>query len=267
MEDRSASGCLRGKRDIRDYHIKKHVALAVNLPAAYECTQLPEVKDQGAVGSCVAHATSEILEAQAGCNTKLSTNFIYGIHNKLYGSEGPGMYLREACKIVKDYGDPEYVFCPENTEVREVYKIAEEAFRSIDARNNACQYRIKGYARLANETDVKYALLNYGPVLGSVIWYNDNTVKNGVLIKGAQKSGGHAIMVYGYNEQGFLCLNSWGKKWGNKGKFILPYDYQLDETYVLLPRDKDQDEIAKPVRNDFVDVIYKIINFFINLFR
>jgi C1A family cysteine protease len=42
--------------------------------------------------------------------------------------------------------------------------------------------------------------------------------------------GGHAILVCGYNNttQKFICRNSWGPKWGDKGYFYLPYAYLLN---------------------------------------
>ena len=38
-----------------------------------------------------------------------------------------------------------------------------------------------------------------------------------------QKTGGHAFALVGYNEDGFVVQNSWGKKWGNCGFAILTY--------------------------------------------
>ena len=39
--------------------------------------------------------------------------------------------------------------------------------------------------------------------------------------------GGHAVMAVGYDEEKELLLvrNSWGKEWGDKGYFRMPYDY------------------------------------------
>jgi hypothetical protein len=76
---------------------------------------------------------STILEYHAHTTQKLSTNFIYGIRKKLYGSQGQGMQLRHACKIVTDYGDPFEKDCPGNTEVPNVFEIAENV---IDTRKS-----------------------------------------------------------------------------------------------------------------------------------
>lgn len=39
--------------------------------------------------------------------------------------------------------------------------------------------------------------------------------------------GGHAVLAVGYDEarRRFLIRNSWGRKWGKRGYFTLPYDY------------------------------------------
>lgn len=39
--------------------------------------------------------------------------------------------------------------------------------------------------------------------------------------------GGHAVLMIGYDnsEKSFICQNSWGEEWGDKGFFYLPYRY------------------------------------------
>jgi C1A family cysteine protease len=43
--------------------------------------------------------------------------------------------------------------------------------------------------------------------------------------------GGHAILVVGYDltKQHFICRNSWGSEWGDKGYFYLPFGYLSDD--------------------------------------
>ena len=200
------NGCLPGKKDIRDYKINKK-AMALQYPESFKCDIIMPVKDQGRVGSCVAHSSAEILEYHEGVN--LSTNFIYGIHNKLYGSEGPGMYLREACKIINKYGDPAYDYCPGNSEVTYVYEIANKAFENDEVMKNASMHKAKRYARLFTADEIKYALMNYGPVLIAIDWYDDNKLdKDFVMCKGTKNPGGHALMLYGWDEKGWLIQNS-----------------------------------------------------------
>lgn len=208
---RGGLGYKKSPIDIRDFTFKKKAVKLMSsaFPAEYECPVKTKVKNQGGVSSCVAHSAAEILEYHNPTKT-FSTNFIYGIHKKLYGSNGPGMFLRTAAKIMNDYGDPEYDYCKGNTEIERVYAIANEAFINPEAMENAKQYRISKYARVSSVSDIKYALMNHGPVLGAIMWYADNKLKNYVLQKGTVFDGGHAIVVRGWNKDGWICQNSWG---------------------------------------------------------
>ena len=259
-------GCLPGKIDVRDYKIKKKIAMAMQYPETYEAKRGPYLKQQGSVGSCVAHATSEVLEAHRTDGEKLSTNFIYGIHKKLYATLGPGMYLRDACNIALNYGDPAYGLCPGNVEVTRVYEIAEEAFANEEVLKDAATNTIDSYSRLKTADDIKFAIMNYGPVLAAIEWYSGNKVKEGKLIKSGNKDGGHAIMLYGWTPEGWLMQNSWGKGWGVNGCCILPYDYKLSEAYAFVPKKNIPSDIIIPKRNFLLDLLYDAINAILNFF-
>ena len=258
-------GCALSPFDSRDFKV---CATEEALP---ECFELDfsnvKVKNQGSVSSCVAHAMSTILEYHAHNTNELSTNFIYGIRKKLYNQEGKGMYLRDACKIATNYGDTLEADCPGNTEIPKVYDIAAEAMEDEGAMETAAAYRTKSYYSCKTIEDIKYALVHYGPVIISIKWYRDYKVKDGVLVGGyTQDYGYHALVAYGYNEQGFLIQNSWGKNWGNKGRFILPYDIKIEEARGLI--DLENDEYLPPKRlNAFVDFLYKAFNYLVNFFK
>ena len=44
---------------------------------------------------------------------------------------------------------------------------------------------------------------------------------------GEKVVGGHAVLCVGYDDKSrtFLIRNSWGKSWGLKGYFKMPYSY------------------------------------------
>ena len=46
--------------------------------------------------------------------------------------------------------------------------------------------------------------------------------------KAAPADGGHAFVIVGYNQRGFLILNSWGDEWGDHGLATLTYDDWLE---------------------------------------
>lgn len=260
-------GCNPPITDVRDYRLAK--AVGIELPEKYSIPNLPKVKNQREVSSCVAHATSSILEyydINNGDNT-LSTNFIYGIQNKHCGHNGSGMYLRDACKIVRDFGDMLEKDCPGNNEVPDSWDIAESSLNDEDKANRAKAFVIKSYFKCSGEKDIKRAILNYGPVLCSVKWYDTFKCDNDGVLTGEKTGdyGYHAVMIYGWDERGFLCQNSWGKDWGNRGRFVLPYSIGVREAHGMV--DLEDSEIVAPPRNTFLDIIYKIINFFANIFK
>ena len=253
--------------DIRDYGVA--ASSIMQLPESFELDFSDiEIKNQRNVNSCVAHALSTILEYHAKGKYDLSTNFFYGIQHKLCGYDGVGMYLRDACKIATEYGDPLKEDCAGNHEVPNCRNIAEKAFNNQEIMQKAADFKTKSYYKCANNNEIKYALKNYGPILASIYWYSDYTVKNGVLTRTSTKKdgGNHAFVIYGYNEKGFLCQNSWGRIWGNNGRFILPYDIKIQEARGLIDVDNDT-YIAPPKPNNFLNTLYKILNFIINLFR
>lgn len=259
-------GCKPPKIDVRDYKLTK-ATKDESLPEEFSLENLPLVKNQKQVSSCVAHATSSILEYHTKGNNKLSTNFIYGIQNKHCGHNGSGMYLRDACKIVKDFGDMLEEDCSGNNEIPECWDIAESALEDESKVERAQNFKIKSYFNCSTDNDIKRAVYKYGPVLCSVKWYDTFKCDNNGILTGDKKGdyGYHAVMIYGWNKIGFKCQNSWGGNWGSGGDFILPYSIGVSEAKGLV--DIPTKEITAPKRNDFYDIIYKIINYFANLFK
>ena len=204
-------GALKVKTDLRDYKI---VSSTEQFPEIYLCENLPPVKNQKSVNSCVAHATSTILEtfntAETGNFIPLSTNFIYGMQGIACGRTGMGMYLRDACKIVKEYGDPLEITISGNTEQPKCTEKLKPLLNDT-VYNEAKNYKVNSYARCPTVKDLKHALMNYGPVLASIKWYNKYSFKDNILIFDKQTDYGyHAVMICGWNKQGWICQNSWG---------------------------------------------------------
>jgi C1A family cysteine protease len=77
--------------------------------------------------------------------------------------------------------------------------------------------------------------------------------------------GGHAIMVYGWNKEGWLCQNSWGKFWGKDGTFIQKYNPGFREVWSFVDA-KNSDIIAPINNNKWINCLAKIWNYIVNLF-
>lgn len=188
---------------------------------------MPAVRDQGALGSCVAFASTEMKTAQEVKDIQLkkvfSPLFIYWQRT----NEGEGMYLRDAMKILTDAG-----VCSEE-------KIPyEQRLRSRDtvpeyAKDEAKNYVIQAYARLTTVDEMRKALVEYGPFIIAIPVYESfsATPSSGIVpIPDTTKEkviGGHALCVVGYDDEQkcFKIKNSWGKDWGASGYGYLTYDF------------------------------------------
>lgn len=225
------TGCIESKYDARDY-VLSNVALAVTLPDAFE-VEHSSIKNQGSVGSCVAHSVCEVLEAANNNNEKYSTNWVYGYRPQGY-YVGPGMMTREACQTVIEKGFIPYEDFSGNTEMNEV-------MRKVNANLDtllpiAAERKAIAYNRLKNKHQIKEAIYtSKAPVL--IVCYVPNKLQlddNYILQYEEDKlTGCHCMVCYGWNESGLLIQNSWGKSFGNKGTFILPEEYPFAEAWSI----------------------------------
>lgn len=259
-------GVLPPKTDVRDYKVKAGV---VNV-TSFELDGLPDIKNQGSVNSCVAHSSSSILEwfnkKETNEDRELSVGFLYGMQGVEFNRMGTGMYLRDVCKIIQRYGDCLKETVPFNVEMPECYNRLNDNLNE-NVYQEALICRVESYAKCTTDNAIKNAIMNYGPVLGSIKWYDKNKLsKEGVInFDTTSDHGYHAVMVYGFNEHGWLCQNSWGNYWGNKGRFILPYNHGFSEAWSFV--DAKNTDIYKPKRNTIFDIIYKFINFIANIVK
>lgn len=258
-------GAKQSPIDLRDYKVK---LTKTNLPDSFQLCYVPPVKNQGRVNSCVAHVMAEIMEyfykVETGEFQKASTNFIYGGQGAFYGRTDEGMYFRDACKIAKNYGNLLYKDCPGNTEMPEVTKQVEKVLTKENM--NYDNFKVKSYANCKNS--IKESMyVHKSPILASLFWTDDATIEEGILCFNNGKSGSyHAIMIYGWNEQGYLCQNSWGTKWGNKGRFLLPYNEKIEEAWCFV--DAKNTEIIKPgSTSKLVEVALKLLNKILNIIK
>ena len=258
--------------DLRDYRFNFLDLLHMKFPAEYEVEMKHNIKKQQAE-SCTSNATATILEHFDNNRYVLSTSFIYGIKHKLFGDEGTGETVRNALETVKNYGDVKYAFCPGDLEVDEVYELAEKSFNNEKHMKDAYKHKIKSYVRLRSKKSIKYALMNYGPIIVCTKWYNKYTLNKitGNLVFDKKSSiFYHSFVIYGWNDFGWKCQNSWGVGWGKSGLFNIPYDFKLNDIFALID-DKSLDSLTEDVKiikpgkwNTFVNNVIKLINKIIN---
>ena len=99
-------GAIFSPKDVRDYRISLSVN-SENFPETFELT-MPNVKNQGTVGSCVAHGLAVVVEYFSrlqGDETKdMSVGYIYG-NRTTSNHYGTGMIVRDALAALAESGD------------------------------------------------------------------------------------------------------------------------------------------------------------------
>lgn len=260
-------GALFSPVDVRDHVLR--CTSSQPLPESHQLSMV-RVKNQGNVGSCVAHALAEVVEyynsVQLNDREIMSTGFIYG--NREYNTKGEGMYIRGALKALQKYGDCKKNNFRENVEVPEAIELFEKRIDNL--KDRAYPYRISSYARVFTKEAVKRSLLAGNPVVIAVDWYSDMKVKDGVLTSGYSedlKSGGHCMVIYGYDEEGWKVQNSWGTYWGVQGTCTMPYKSPIREMWVVTDNIIDGTEIDEKFTSTLGKLLAKLLNKLIGIFN
>lgn len=267
MENR-VMGCIFSPYDSRDYKLICGANTQQIFPKKFEL-EPRRVKNQGAVGSCVAHALSSIIEYynynQNNDDTEMSVGYIYG-NRRNSSYTGAGMVMRDALGAIAKYGDCTKEEFPYNKEVPEAIQLFEKSTNHLHA--TAEPHRITEYCRLTSENAIKVSLMAGCPVAMAIEWFNDmEPDENGVLTSEFKESaGGHCMALYGWDETGWLIQNSWGTKWGKEGRFILPYEFPIEEAWCVIDDNIEGLTIKKPYSTKIGKWFARVLNVIRNLF-
>ncbi len=175
-------------------------------------------RNQGAEGSCAGHALAALVDIQRFLLDRdarpVSARMLYQmarLHDDL-GRED-GTTLRAVVKGLYHNGVCSEEFWPYSSgETGGALDIA----RAKDAR----AVPLGAYYRLSpNLGDYHSALNECGVVLASASvhsgWSREAVRRNeGRIVQSLDDAGGHAFVIVGYDDKGFMILNSWGAEWG-----------------------------------------------------
>ena len=267
MNEEHGYGAVLSAPDVRDY-----VAMAVkgDFPAEFEL-DMPKVKDQGVVSSCVAHALSTIVEyfvhKETGKDAVMSTGYIYG-NRRLTTHSKKGLITRDAIKTVVEYGDVLDVEFPLNVEVP--YAIDKFEEKADELFETGRPFRFKKYFQLMNQNAIKASIMVNGPALMAMKWYDGIRIRDGVMNLDKAKTSykySHCMVIYGWNEIGWKVQNSWGSLWSDNGRVIIPYDAPIREVWGITDEDTCGDlTINKPFSSKMGAVVAKVLNFVASIF-
>lgn len=100
------------------------------------------------------------------------------------------------------------------------FKSAFKVLRTDGVATDKGKIKISHYAKINSPMALKTALVTNGPCVGALPVYNSAVDE---FWKGNSRhiEGYHAIAIVGYNEEGFIIRNSWGKSYGEDGYFFL----------------------------------------------
>ena len=222
--------------DERDYNLAMAMPAAkviTDFPLTYRAPNSCPILNQGNIGSCVAHAIATAMsygEYEAGKEKvhNFSRGFIYG-NRGIIDWKGEGMYVRWALKQCHKEGDVLYSDFPYNLKYEEVKKLIDKNSKQLH--EIAANYKIINYFRLYTPDEIKTALLNQGAVIFSIAVYSSFEGNVPLPTEDDTYDGNHCMVIVGWDEDGWIFQNSWGKNWGEKGYGHLPYDYIIKECW------------------------------------
>lgn len=230
----------------------------------------PAVRDQEQIGSCTGFCgteANEIIRYYANNSTWgpiLSPLYLYYAERvKIEGysiKQDPGAEMVDIPLALQQYGEcieTDYAYPVNATQTAGPTSPAYTTPPSSAAVSNALLYEIgpaaTNYGMVAQgDTATVKALLraNIPVCMGFNVYDNSrytlfeglNTTNytynpltsSGSIVRGARLLGGHANIIYGYDDtkKVFLMENSWGTSWGNAGYWYLPYSVFMSSRIV-----------------------------------
>ena len=228
-------GWKKDELDQRDL-LYTHVISQAALPSKVDLRKyVSTIQNQGALGSCTAQALAgalEMLQNYYKLTDKVNASrlFIYYNERAIEGTinRDSGAYLRDGIKTLAKQGACDEKLWP--------YKIKDFKKKPTAAcYKQAKKYLIDEYMRVPQVLDsLKSALVSSFPIIfGFSVYESFETpaVERTGVVPMPKKSekllGGHAVIAVGYDDSKgvFICKNSWGSSWGDKGYFYMPYGY------------------------------------------
>ena len=195
---------------------------------------LPEVRDQGRIGSCTAHSgtsAASYLHMLAGKSDPVfSPLALYAMTRQLEGTplrEDSGCQVRSVFRAMRRFGLALEATWPYNESKFNMDPPANVDKEALD--NQAILYLVCDDLQA-----VKHSIADKYPVIGGFDCYESmftpEVDKTGIIpMPGGDDGlqGGHCVMFVAYDDstKTVMFQNSWSRRWGRDGYGFLPYAY------------------------------------------
>jgi len=227
------------KLDERDY--KSAVLPSINkLPLQVMVVDKSKINvlDQGNLGSCVSNAFALYINMTTSSNVHISRLLHYYCGRGMEGdssTEDTGLDIRQAAKIIGNYGACSETLWPYNIDKFATLPPLSIFQKSLYFKKYVYTFINQDIISIKNCLSVQKLPIIFGINVYSSFLTN-KVAQTGIVpmpdIKTEINEGGHCIVMIGYDDSTslFLCANSWGTSWGQKGLFYIPYAYILNKT-------------------------------------
>ena len=206
---------------------------AIRLPSVVDLrSRLPPIYNQGNLGSCTANALVAAF-AYKSPGFMGSRLFLYYNTRKMINTiqEDSGAYLCDGVACLQSSG-----LC---SEAKWPYVISRFTVQpTTQCYTEGHRHRAITVFNINNTMSSMKNCLNSGVpfVVGFAVYasFETNAVARTGMVPMPRPNeallGGHAVLICGYTDtkQCWIARNSWGKSWGDRGYFYLPYAYLLD---------------------------------------
>jgi len=197
---------------------------------------LPEISDQGELGSSVAHALLAAyifsLKKRGIYNeTKFSPQFIYFNQRLIAGTVecDSGSSIRDGLKVLERLGVCSEELYPYNLDFFKE-KPTNEAYEFAYKNKYPTQYR---RVRPLLEDIMKSISIKIPVLMGFTVYdsfQHQDVARTGIMPMpkmGEKIIGHHCVLIVGYDipKKYILCRNSWGSSYGQSGYFWIPFQF------------------------------------------
>jgi len=233
---RRGFGWVKDHPDYRDHPLQ--LALGINqlVPKERDLRgDMPRVRDQGALGSCTAHAGTTVVEYVERYDhdpdhDALSRLWTYYYTRLLEGNKDSdsGATIRNTFKVLATRGAPRERYWP--------YTIGKFKDEPTAGQRSAPHHRVLEYQSLTDgdEQAMKACLAEGYPfAFGFAVYESfwDITEDGKWDAERGHIDGYHAVVCVGYTENGWIVRNSWGVDFGDNGYFYVPNSFMRDEAW------------------------------------